>query len=680
MSSGKDDTITTKNRHTDVEVGGNVRSRRSVKDSIRSFDAKSVISSPSDEMKAPRQPQPPPQQQLQPPHKQVEEGYHSVPESGNAMNVGYTSSRNNNSDSNTNNDYLQIHNKNSGGTFITAMEQEHSSKQDNFEDDYNTSQNNSSRSETMYGSKQLKQMATDAGTLVWKTLLSGTDPVARRKTFVQACYLGIAAIFGTLLRLILAQLFGQACSNPGTIGWIADEAVLCVTRDGTTTQNEGIVFADLPANLLGSFVMGLLQDGTALGLAINVPIAFLSPSNPFQSFDIWHLALKTGFCGSLTTFSAWNSEMVILMLGRFEKVVPNQQTMIWKAFFGYIIGMETAIGSYVFGRTVAWWLHQWVNPELALEQKEMNIRETRHGIAINRELPLVERRYLHGLSDNGNANKTDLTQDELAPLRSWRESTRESRRVESGVSEILVALETALIARKEVLSDELRNTALSHDWDINGLQEWLSKRNNDVGDNYEPISLAKNYSLTAAGVSQTLGEDDTVWYAAPAAALLLSICLMVLVVLILNLDDKTSSYEITYRTMAYSMLFAAPGALLRWKLSSWNGKLGDLVPRFQRMAWLPIGTLAANVLGAMISICMIGWEFNLEMGGATNFWGIATVRAIKIGFSGCLSTVSTFVSEVHKLTKIRIDRGYKYILITLVLSAVTSMILFVIVV
>ena len=125
------------------------------------------------------------------------------------------------------------------------------------------------------------------------------------------------------------------------------------------------------------------------------------------------------------------------------------------------------------------------------------------------------------------------------------------------------------------------------------------------------------------------------------------------------------------------MLFATPGALLRWKLSSLNGKLGDFVPRLQRMAWLPIGTLAANVLGAMVSICMIGWEYNLEMGGASGFWGIATVRAIKIGFSGCLSTVSTFVSEVHKLTKIRLDRGYKNIFITLVLSAVTGMILFV---
>ena len=105
-------------------------------------------------------------------------------------------------------------------------------------------------------------------------------------SLVQACYLGIGAIFGTLLRLILAQAFGQACNNPTTLGWVADESVLCVTRDGTATQYGGIIFADLPGNLLGSFLLGLLQDGMSLGLAVNLPIAFFSPSSAFQRTDM----------------------------------------------------------------------------------------------------------------------------------------------------------------------------------------------------------------------------------------------------------------------------------------------------------------------------------------------------------------------------------------------------------
>eukprot|EP00536_Pseudo-nitzschia_multiseries_P005313 jgi/Psemu1/238406/estExt_Genewise1.C_990020 len=586
------------------------------------------------------------------------------------------------------NDNHQIHSPPSGGTFVTAMEQEqHQAFEDEDED------GNNCRDDPSELSSRVRLAVSSAGSLVWNTVMRGDSPASRRKTFVQACYLGIAAIFGTLVRLILAQLFGQACSNPETVGWIADEAVLCVTSNGQTTQNEGIIFADLPANLLGSFIMGLLQDGAALGLAIGLPIAFVHPSNIFQSYDIWHLALKTGFCGSLTTFSAWNSEMVVLMVGNHE-AMPNRPSMVWKALFGYVVGMETAIGSYVFGRTVAWWLHKWINPELANEQKEMSIREKQHGIAINRELPALERRYLHGLFENNNsaghnnsisslpstcALTSTLTREELAPLYSWRESTKEARRVESGLSTALVGLETAMIVRRELPTEEQREIAGYYGWDIRGLQDWLSKRQIHTDELSYSSSRKLSSQLTAAGVSKTMDIDDTPWFSVPAATLMLVTCLVILINLIVHWNGETS-YEKTYRTMAYSMLFAPPGALLRWKLSALNGKLGDYVPRLNRMSWLPMGTLAANVLGAMVSISMIGWEYNLEMSGSGGFWGIATVRAIKIGFSGCLSTVSTFVSEIHKLTNIRQDRGYKYILITLSLSAVVGMILFVIIV
>lgn len=66
----------------------------------------------------------------------------------------------------------------------------------------------------------------------------------------------------------MAQLFGEECKNPGSVGWLKASAPLCVTRDGVTVQEGGIIFADLPANLLGCFILGLLQDGLTLGLAI----------------------------------------------------------------------------------------------------------------------------------------------------------------------------------------------------------------------------------------------------------------------------------------------------------------------------------------------------------------------------------------------------------------------------
>lgn len=507
---------------------------------------------------------------------------------------------------------------------------------------------------------------------------------SQRKTFVQACYLGVAAMFGTLLRLILAQLFGQACSNPGTIGWIADDAVLCVTSSGAGQQVGGIIFADLPANILGCFVMGLLQDGAALDLAVHMPLAFLAPHHALQAYDILHLALKTGFCGSLTTFSGWNSEMVIMLVGGEATDRPSQ---LWKALLGYIVGIETSLGSYVFGRTVAWWLHQWQNPDLALEQEAMKIRKYQHGIVINHTLPTLERRFLHGLFELPETTDTTLvprdlskrlspadtlTSEELAPLMRWRDSTKDARRAEHELSASLMDLESTVIAQKQTVTPEIRSTAMKHGWDIAALEVWLAKRYNPLQD---ALQLDTGVSdVDSAGIRKPLSEETTLWYSTPVAAICWLALIGVLVTLMIYWNAETS-YEITYRTMAYSMVYSTPGALLRWRLSGWNGKLNSF-----DWKWLPIGTLAANVLGAMVSISMIGWEYNLQIANASGFWGIATLRAIKIGFSGCLTTVSTFITEVHKLTQMRQDRGYKYVLITLTVSCAVAMILFVIIV
>jgi hypothetical protein len=96
---------------------------------------------------------------------------------------------------------------------------------------------------------------------------------------------------------------------------------------------------------------------------------------------------------------------------------------------------------------------QWQNPDLALEQEAMKIRQYQHGIAINHALPTLERRYLHRLFELPLSTDTTtttlvpsdistkklspadtLSRDELAPLMRWRDSTQESRRVKSEVS------------------------------------------------------------------------------------------------------------------------------------------------------------------------------------------------------------------------------------------------------
>jgi len=59
-----------------------------------------------------------------------------------------------------------------------------------------------------------------------------------------------------------------------------------------------------------------------------------------------HLAIRTGFCGSLTTFSSWNSEMVILMLG-----AGHRQSLVFRGLLGYFIGIETGLAYFCLERT-----------------------------------------------------------------------------------------------------------------------------------------------------------------------------------------------------------------------------------------------------------------------------------------------------------------------------------------
>lgn len=129
---------------------------------------------------------------------------------------------------------------------------------------------------------------------------------------VQSAYMGLFAILGAAFRILFAQLFGDECANPGTVGWLAASSPLCVTADGQAVREGGIIFADLPANMIGSFLMGMMQTTTALGLPGSVPIAWTSVDSWFQGWEVIHLAIRTGFCGSLTTFSSWNSAMVVL--------------------------------------------------------------------------------------------------------------------------------------------------------------------------------------------------------------------------------------------------------------------------------------------------------------------------------------------------------------------------------
>ena len=63
----------------------------------------------------------------------------------------------------------------------------------------------------------------------------------------------------------------------------------------------------------------------------------------------------------------------------------------------------------------------------------------------------------------------------------------------------------------------------------------------------------------------------------------------------------------------------------------------------------------------------IGGEYDIEGSTAYDasvFWGVGTIRAIKVGFAGSLTTVSTFVAEITGFMN-KTDHAYPYIFTTI---------------
>ena len=127
-------------------------------------------------------------------------------------------------------------------------------------------------------------------------------------------YLSVFSIFGSILRVFLARFFGEDCESHSVTDFLTPlSRQICVTASGRTLQTGGALFMDLPANMIGSFVMGLITPPPDTDYKLRIP--WFRKDNPIQRDDMLHSAFTFGFCGSLTTFASWNSQMVVMMVG-----------------------------------------------------------------------------------------------------------------------------------------------------------------------------------------------------------------------------------------------------------------------------------------------------------------------------------------------------------------------------
>jgi len=108
-----------------------------------------------------------------------------------------------------------------------------------------------------------------------------------------------------------------------------------------------------------------------------------------------------------------------------------------------------------------------------------------------------------------------------------------------------------------------------------------------------------------------------------------------------------------YQQLFFVILVAPLGALIRWTLSRWynpppNPVVHSPRQRRRRLSWMPWGTFIANMTGCFVSILCTGLldRYRTELDRKTNQWPRVILIAIRVGFAGSLTTVSTMIKEI----------------------------------
>ena len=181
------------------------------------------------------------------------------------------------------------------------------------------------------------------------------------------------AILGTSIRIFMGRLFGQDCENPGAISDFLSPLSerICVTATGETAQQGGALFIDLPANILGCFIMGMVSSLSPEAIRPGGKLPWLRKEHPLQDHEGLYQAIKVGLCGSLTTFSSWNTQMVAMLDGSGTALGPQ----VMPALFGYIIGMTSSTAAFMAGGRCYEWLYNWSNRRMPSERMSRSAEE-----------------------------------------------------------------------------------------------------------------------------------------------------------------------------------------------------------------------------------------------------------------------------------------------------------------
>ena len=462
--------------------------------------------------------------------------------------------------------------------------------------------------------------------------------------------LSVGAILGESLRVFVGYLMGKGCLMQ--THWLFDivnTLNLCLT---STSSDPTAVFSDLPANMLGCFIMGLLQPCSDLNLLTDSSIPWLPYRHPFQSATLLHLCLRTGFCGSLTTLSSWNTQMVIQMYNP-----STNTTHLFTSILGYVIGLETSLASLKLGQLCSIWIHRRVYPHMAKAEDIVSYAaQSQKNLVFNSKIPDFERRYLDNLLSEEEKEWAVSRAAQLRYLQQWRTSTQ-SHRVSKEVNPLyrvaIEEIEYLILVQRLDLDPSLHNIAHDQRWDVHALVVYA-----------ENAVSAIDFE-TLAHPSDKLAPDSFSIFSPLVGSILtlMAICLPC----VFAYYGFGSDRALFYRGVFLSAVMAPFGAILRWRLSKFNGQL-------KSHQWFPLGTFIANILACAVSIVSASLIFKLQ-NKDTIVW---ILSAIQTGFAGSLSTVSTYVVEGDKLDKSyrHHAKSFFYLAGTLVVGCLMSLVLY----
>jgi fluoride ion exporter CrcB/FEX len=504
--------------------------------------------------------------------------------------------------------------------------------------------------------------------------------------------LAVFSYLGDFLRFVSAQVFGLVCHKPETVNWNDSGWLPCTAAPGTTASTGGAFFTDLPANAIGCFLMGLLVTGgadddtatTTTPVFHTIPMAMLPKNCFFQQWTVTHVGMRTGFCGALTTFASWNTQMVVMICGGSATEIGSSQWV--SAFWGYLVGLFVALESFVLGKSVAFALSRRFNPQEAKEA-DLIMDKREMGVMVDRELPDFERRYLYNIildeeknsAENferqmaeeeeknpsilqryGNDVYQPLFDDHIHHLQEWKENTQQHRHMASPYLHLLHTIEKNVLLEREEPRQELLDIARDAGWNVNALRKWTAALDED-GTNHLNESIEEEMDLEAKEFNETLWNSDhsILEFLSNGIAFMLFSGLFIWGAVIY---DKMDPVSINFRNQFMSALFSPFGTFVRWYLSSLNGSI-----KRRRWEWLPIGTLLANILAVVVSALMQGLLHTIDM---DQYLARSFLEAIKVGFAGSLSTMSTFAAETVGLFRAlpRYFWGWYYAFGTLVLG------------